>query len=165
MTRFVLDASVALAWFVDHPVAAYAVRVRKSLARDAQAVVPGLWHLEMANGLAVAERRGILTSANSTAGITHPRRAPGSSHRMQCRSHSLAASASALPAPLSFRHTTRFTSTPPAASVCLLPLWTDVCFPPLNRLEWTPFPEPTSCIDSRPTPAWAATPAKRPRTG
>ncbi len=70
MTRFVLDASVALAWFVDDPVAAYAVRVRKSLARDAQAVVPRLWHLEMANGLAVAERRGILTPANSRTGIT-----------------------------------------------------------------------------------------------
>ena len=70
MTRFVLDASVALAWFVDNPVAAYAVRVRKSMARDARAVVPGLWHLEMANGLAVAERRGILTPANTTAGIT-----------------------------------------------------------------------------------------------
>jgi len=69
LIRFVLDASVALAWFVDHPVAAYAVRVRKSLARDARALVPGLWHLEMANGFAVAERRGILTSANSTAGI------------------------------------------------------------------------------------------------
>ena len=69
MIRFVLDASVALAWFVDHPVAAYAVRVRKSLARDARALVPGLWHLEMANGFAVAERRGVLTSANSTAAI------------------------------------------------------------------------------------------------
>ena len=69
MTRFVLDASVALAWFVDNPVAAYAVRVKRSLARDARALVPGLWHLEMANGFAVAERRGILTSANSTAGI------------------------------------------------------------------------------------------------
>ena len=69
MIRFVLDASVALAWFVDNPVAAYAVRVRKSLARDARALVPGLWHLEMANGLAVAERRGVLTSANSTAAI------------------------------------------------------------------------------------------------
>lgn len=69
MIRFVLDASVALAWFVDNPVAAYAVRVRKSLARDARALVPGLWHLEMANGFAVAERRGVLTSANSTAGI------------------------------------------------------------------------------------------------
>lgn len=69
MIRFVLDASVALAWFVDHPVAAYAVRVRKSLARDARALVPGQWHLEMANGFAVAERRGVLTSANSTAAI------------------------------------------------------------------------------------------------
>jgi len=69
LLRFVLDASVALAWFVDHPVAAYAVRVRKSLARDARALVPGLWHLEMANGFAVAERRGVLTSANSTAAI------------------------------------------------------------------------------------------------
>jgi predicted nucleic acid-binding protein len=69
LIRFVLDASVALAWFVDNPVAAYAVRVRKCLARDARALVPGLWHLEMANGFAVAERRGILTSANSTAGI------------------------------------------------------------------------------------------------
>jgi predicted nucleic acid-binding protein len=47
----------------------YATRVKKSLVRDALAVVPGLWHLEMANGLAVAERRGILTAANATAGI------------------------------------------------------------------------------------------------
>lgn len=70
MIRFVLDASVALAWFVDNPVAPYATEVRKSLATDARAVVPGLWHLEMANGFAVAERRGILTSANSKAGIT-----------------------------------------------------------------------------------------------
>ena len=69
MIRFVLDASVALAWFVDNPVAAYAVRVRKSLARDARALVPGLWHLEMANGFAVAERRGVLTTANSMAAI------------------------------------------------------------------------------------------------
>ncbi len=69
MIRFVLDASLALAWFVDNPVVPYATRVKKSLVRDARAVVPGLWHLEMANGLAVAERRGILTAANATAGI------------------------------------------------------------------------------------------------
>jgi predicted nucleic acid-binding protein len=69
LIRFVLDASVALAWFVDSPVASYAVRVRNSLVHDARAVVPGLWHLEMANGFAVAERRGVLTPANSTAGI------------------------------------------------------------------------------------------------
>jgi predicted nucleic acid-binding protein len=70
LIRFVLDASVSLAWFVDNPVAPYAMRVRKSLASGARAVVPGLWHLEMANGFAVAERRGILTPNNSKAGIT-----------------------------------------------------------------------------------------------
>jgi predicted nucleic acid-binding protein len=70
LTRFVLAASVALAWFVDNPVAAYAIRVRRSLMHDARAVVPGLWHLEMANGFAMAERRGVLTPANSSAGVT-----------------------------------------------------------------------------------------------
>jgi predicted nucleic acid-binding protein len=62
LKRFVLDASVALAWFVDDPVSSYARLVAQSLVRDARAVVPSLWHLEMANGLAVAERRQILTS-------------------------------------------------------------------------------------------------------
>jgi predicted nucleic acid-binding protein len=69
LIRFVLDASVALAWFVDNPVAPYAARIKKALARHARAVVPGLWHLEMANGFAVAERRGILTAANATLGL------------------------------------------------------------------------------------------------
>ena len=68
LIRFVLDACVALAWFVENPVAAYAVRVRKSLTRDARALVPGFWHLEMANGFAVAERRS-MTTANSMAAI------------------------------------------------------------------------------------------------
>jgi predicted nucleic acid-binding protein len=70
VNRFVLDASVALAWFVDNPVVPYATRIKKSLLGDARAVVPGLWHLEMANGFAVAERRGILTAADATAGLT-----------------------------------------------------------------------------------------------
>lgn len=61
---------MSLAWFVDNPVAPYATRVRKSLASDARAVVPALWHLEMVNGFAIAERRGILTPTNSKAGIT-----------------------------------------------------------------------------------------------
>ena len=63
--RFVLDASVALAWFVDHPVAPYAIRIRQLLAAGSRAVVPALWHLEMANGFAGAERRGILTTADA----------------------------------------------------------------------------------------------------
>jgi predicted nucleic acid-binding protein len=67
--RFVLDASVALAWFVDNPVSAYAIQIKSSLLRGARAAVPSLWHLEMANGLAVAERRGILTAADAHQGV------------------------------------------------------------------------------------------------
>jgi predicted nucleic acid-binding protein len=61
---FVLDASVALRWFLDHPVPAYANRVKQSFLTGLRAVVPALWHLEMSNGLVVAERRSILTSAD-----------------------------------------------------------------------------------------------------
>jgi len=71
LNRFVLDASVALAWFVDNPVPAYATRIRKSLLQGARAVVPALWHLEMANGFAVAERRGSLSAADVSQGMTH----------------------------------------------------------------------------------------------
>ena len=62
MSSFVLDASVALAWFLDHPVPAYAQRVRDALLAGEHAMVPALWHLEMANGFAVAERRRLLRS-------------------------------------------------------------------------------------------------------
>ena len=64
MTDFVLDASVALRWFLASPVPAYARRVRQLMLKGARAIVPALWHLEMANGLDVAERRGILTAAD-----------------------------------------------------------------------------------------------------
>ncbi len=62
MKRFVLDASVALAWFLDHPVSTYAIQIRQMLVNGSRAVVPALWHLEMANGLVVAERRTILNA-------------------------------------------------------------------------------------------------------
>ena len=64
MTGFVLDASVALRWFLDHPVPAYANRVKQFFFKGIRAVVPALWHLEMSNGLVVAERRSILTAAD-----------------------------------------------------------------------------------------------------
>ena len=60
MKRFVLDASVALRWFLDRPVPAYANRVKQFFLKRVRALVPALWHLEMSNGLAVAERRSIL---------------------------------------------------------------------------------------------------------
>jgi len=61
---FVLDASVALRWFLDHPMPAYANRVKQFFLKGVRAVVPALWHLEMSNGLFVAERRSILTPAD-----------------------------------------------------------------------------------------------------
>ncbi len=65
MKRFVLDASVALAWFLDNPVSPYATQVKQRLLDGARAIVPALWHLEMANGFVVAERQHILTAAEA----------------------------------------------------------------------------------------------------
>ena len=62
MKTFVLDASVALGWTLDSPVPVAASRAKQALLSGTRAVAPALWHLEIANGLAVAERRGILTS-------------------------------------------------------------------------------------------------------
>lgn len=64
MKGFVLDASVALRWFLDDPIPIYADRLKQFFLKGSRAVVPALWHLEMSNGLAVAERRSILTSAD-----------------------------------------------------------------------------------------------------
>jgi predicted nucleic acid-binding protein len=64
LTAFVLDASVALRWFLDNPVPSYANRVKQMFLKGARATVPALWHLEMSNGLAVAERRSLLAPAD-----------------------------------------------------------------------------------------------------
>lgn len=71
MKRFVLDASVALRWLLDDPVSPYAERVKRLLIKGARATVPALWHLEMSNGLAVAERRSILSPANIDQALLH----------------------------------------------------------------------------------------------
>ena len=61
MNDFVLDASVALAWFLDDEQAPQADDVRARLVQDT-AFVPQLWHLEVRNGLIIAERRGRLSA-------------------------------------------------------------------------------------------------------
>jgi predicted nucleic acid-binding protein len=61
VSRFVLDASVALAWFIDRPVDAYAVEVREKIRGRDRAVVPPLWETEFANGVLMAERRKLMT--------------------------------------------------------------------------------------------------------
>lgn len=63
MKRFVLDASVALAWFIDRPIDPYAERIRQHLRGEWTATAPSLWQTEVANILATAERRRILTAA------------------------------------------------------------------------------------------------------
>jgi predicted nucleic acid-binding protein len=62
MIRYVLDNFVAMRWLLDSQKKAdqtYAEKVLRSLV-EAEAVVPNLWHLEVANVLLVAERRGEL---------------------------------------------------------------------------------------------------------
>lgn len=62
MNQFVLDNSVAMRWLLASQKKAdqaYAEIVLRSLV-EAEAVVPNLWHLEAANVLLVAERRGEL---------------------------------------------------------------------------------------------------------
>ncbi len=56
MKEFVVDCSVAMAWYFEDEVDAYADAVLEKL-EHAEAVVPATWTIEVANALAVAERR------------------------------------------------------------------------------------------------------------
>ena len=68
MTAFVLDASIALAWcFADEATPA-ADAVLDRLAEE-EAAAPALWRLEVANALAMAERRGRLSVAGLTRSV------------------------------------------------------------------------------------------------
>lgn len=59
MSNFVLDASVVLHWFLSVSPEPLALHVRSRMSAGERAAVPALWHLEVANGLLVAERRKI----------------------------------------------------------------------------------------------------------
>ena len=69
MTDLVLDASVALTWCFKNEATAAADRVLECLAAGA-ASVPAIWHLEIANALALSERRRRITPARSAEFIT-----------------------------------------------------------------------------------------------
>lgn len=64
--EFVLDGSVAMAWFFADEVNDYANSVLAALA-TARAVVPSLWPLEVANTILVGERRKRSTEAQAAA--------------------------------------------------------------------------------------------------
>ena len=57
---FVLDASVALAWFVRQQATAYTDRIKR-LAKRQPLHVPAVWPLEIANALGVLQRRAVLS--------------------------------------------------------------------------------------------------------
>lgn len=65
MKKFVLDASVTLAWFVDSSVAPLALHVQTSLLQGGRAIVPHLWRPEVANGFVIAQKRGIISAGKT----------------------------------------------------------------------------------------------------
>ena len=71
--RFVLDNSVVMRWLLQDGSAErllYAQRILNLLADDANhAVVPNIWPLEVANVIAKAQAKGLLTEARAAAFI------------------------------------------------------------------------------------------------
>jgi len=63
----VMDASMALAWVFERQQPEDGLRASRLLSSCGSQPwwVPGLWHLEVANTLLVAERRGVITSSAS----------------------------------------------------------------------------------------------------
>jgi predicted nucleic acid-binding protein len=72
---FVLDCSVAMAWYFKDEADAYAKSVRRALSKTG-AVVPALWPLGVANVLVLAERRKRITEAEAGKWLNYLRLLP-----------------------------------------------------------------------------------------
>ena len=70
MNRFILDASVALSWFIDPSITPLGKRAQQLLVNGGRAVVPHLWRPEVANGFVIARRRNILTAARCAQALS-----------------------------------------------------------------------------------------------
>jgi predicted nucleic acid-binding protein len=66
LIRFVLDAPVALGWIANAPPSPYAVKIKQDLLSEGRAVVPTLWHLEIANWFAIAARRRVIDESQES---------------------------------------------------------------------------------------------------
>ncbi|WP_375469326.1 type II toxin-antitoxin system VapC family toxin [uncultured Nostoc sp.] len=66
--QFVLDCSVAISWCLVDENDDYANAIL-AMMPDSEAFVPGIWSLEIANTLVVAERRNRITQAQSEQAI------------------------------------------------------------------------------------------------
>ncbi|MDD1415656.1 type II toxin-antitoxin system VapC family toxin [Dolichospermum sp. ST_con] len=67
--QFVLDCSVAISWCLVDENNNYANAILAMMV-DSEAFVPGIWSLEIANTLVVAERRNRITQDQSEQAIT-----------------------------------------------------------------------------------------------
>lgn len=67
ISRIVLDASIAIAWCFEDEKTAVTEAVLDLLVGGAEAVVPSIWPLEVANALLSAERRKRITVAQAAA--------------------------------------------------------------------------------------------------
>lgn len=65
---FVVDASVALAWFLPDEQTPLADQALDRL-RSTPAIVPATWMSEVVNGFLVAERRGRITQTNTASSL------------------------------------------------------------------------------------------------
>jgi predicted nucleic acid-binding protein len=68
VTFCVLDASCAFPWIFADETSAEADALLERIGQSG-ALVPGLWHIEIANGVGMAERRGRLTLAQARQAI------------------------------------------------------------------------------------------------
>ena len=68
--KFVLDASVTLAWCFEDTASPVADHALVALESGSEAGVPALWRLELANVLVIAERRKRLTEADTARFLT-----------------------------------------------------------------------------------------------
>jgi hypothetical protein len=65
--RFVLDASVAVAWCFEDEATRFTENVLDLLSAGGEALVPSIWPVEVANALLIAERRNRIALAQVTA--------------------------------------------------------------------------------------------------
>ena len=75
MSAFVLDCSIAVAWLFDDEATPETDGLLDRL-KDDHALVPGLWHLELGNVLAQAERRKRISAAQIAAYLERLERLP-----------------------------------------------------------------------------------------
>jgi predicted nucleic acid-binding protein len=67
LSRLVLDASVTLCWLFEDQATAYTDSVLDRLVSGDDAAVPTIWPYEIANVVAVAERRKLVNAAQAMA--------------------------------------------------------------------------------------------------